>query len=195
MPSSMSALTTCLAEVIRPLGEAEERRAVAAALARVQPSRPVVHGAELRIEKRRGGVPDRQISVLVADLDGYRVHTVVVADGEVVQATEHPELVPPFTTEEIAEATVLAGWDPEVGEATREWGAVPAPFYPPGDPPGATGRRRLVGVHFLDTGDHADVRPLVSAVVDLTGRQVQRVTRHSPTDSNDERSESHGDVR
>jgi hypothetical protein len=127
----MSSLTELLAEVVVPLEEAEERRAVEAALTHLELRRPLVYGAELRIEKRRGSVPDRQVAVLLADLDGFSVYEVVIAeDGTVVEAVKQPQLVPPFSAEEIAEATVLARGHPEVAEAARRWGVRPAVFYP-----------------------------------------------------------------
>jgi hypothetical protein len=100
--------------VIAPLDGAEERRAVEAAVAHVAPRRPVVYGAELRIEKRQRAIPDGQISVLLADLDGYTSQEVIVADdGFVVDTVDYAELVPPCTAEEIEEATVLARNHPD----------------------------------------------------------------------------------
>jgi hypothetical protein len=130
-------------------------------------------------------VPDRQVAVLLADLDGFSVYEVVIAqDGTVVEAAEQPQLVPPFSQEEIAEATVLARGHPGLAEATRRWGVRPAVFYPSGhDHSDDAGEqqsrpRRRVGVHFLDFSDPAAVVPVTSAVVDLTGRVVESVEEH-----------------
>jgi hypothetical protein len=186
----MSSLTERLAEVIVPLEEAEERRAVEAALTHLDLRRPLVYGAELRIEKRRGGVPDRQVAVLLADLDGFSVYEVVIAeDGTVVEAVQHPQLVPPYSAEEIAEATVLARGHPEVAEAARRWGVRPAVFYPSShnhsEKAGEERHRprRWVGVHFLDFSDPTAVVPVMSAVVDLTGRVVDSVDDHQAAGS------------
>jgi len=185
MNGPMSSLTEQLAEVIVPLEEAEERRAVEAALTHLDLHRPVVYGAELRIEKRRGGVPDRQVTVLVADLDGFSVYeAVIVEDGTVTEAIQQPQLVPPFAAEEIAEATVLARSHPEVAETARRWGVRPAVFYPSShDNSEKAGEerhrpRRRVGVHFLDFSDPTATVPVISAVVDLTGRVVESVEDH-----------------
>jgi hypothetical protein len=179
----MSSLTERLTRVIVPLEEAEARQAVEAALAHLDLRRPLVYGVELRIEKRRGGVPDRQALVLAADLDGYSVYEVVVAeDGTVVEAVDRPNVVPAFSQEEIAEATVLARDHPEVADVARRWGVRPAVFYPTrhedDTETGPPRPQRLVGVHFLDFSDPIDVMPLVSAVVDLTGRLVASVQDH-----------------
>jgi len=178
----MSSLTEHLTQVIVPLEEAEARQAVEAALAHLDLRRPLVYGVELRIEKRRGGVPDRQALVLAADADGFSVHEVVVAeDGTVVEAVDRPDVVPPFSEEEIAEATVLARGHPEVADVARRWGVRSAVFYPSrheDDTEAPPRPRRLVGVHFLDFSDPTDVVPLVTAVVDLTGRVVASVQGH-----------------
>jgi hypothetical protein len=143
----------------------------------------LVYGVELRIEKRRGRVPDRHTAVLLADLDGYSVHEVFVAeDGSVVEAVERPHLLPPFSEEELAEATVLARGHPEVAGAIR-WGVRPAAFYPSRHHGEAAGQepylpRRRVGIHYLDFSDPAAVVPVVSVVVDLTGRAVESVEHH-----------------
>jgi hypothetical protein len=185
MNDQMSSLTELLAEVIVPLEEAEHRQAVEAALGHLDLGRPLVYGAELRIQKRRGGVPDRQVTVLLADLDGFSVYEVVIAqDGTVLEAVEQPQLVPPFSPEEIAEATVLARGHSELAEAARRWGVRPAVFYPSGhDHSDEVGKepsrpRRRVGVHFLDFTDPAAVAPVISAVVDLTDRVVESVQYH-----------------
>ena len=70
MNSEMSSLTMDFAEVIAPLGEDQERRAVEAALAHLGLRRPRVYGVELRIDKNRRSLPRRRIGVLLAELDG-----------------------------------------------------------------------------------------------------------------------------
>lgn len=179
MSIERSALTESLMEVITPLGADEERRAVDAALRGFEGRRMRVYGAELRIEKRRGKLPDRAISVLLADLDPYTPYEVVVdADGTVVEAVEQPELVPPFSLTEVSDALAVARRHPEVGDLAERWGVRPAPFYPTTHEHGADephrGRRR-VGIHFLDVADEADVAPLSSVVIDLTTGETESV--------------------
>lgn len=195
MSEPRSPLTRRMAEVVRPLDEAEERRAIETAMARLDLRRPVVHGAELRIEKRRGGVPDREVAVLLADLDGYAVHEVVLdGDGLVVLVEERSDMVPPFTEAEIAEATVVARAQRELAPLARRWGVQPAIFYPHEvGPEGGGSRRRRVGVHFLDANDPLNVRPVASVVVDLTGNQAGAVTHHEQDDRRG--GENHGSVR
>lgn len=181
MTGPMSSLTERLLDVIAPLDEIEARRAVDAALAHIDLRRPLVYGAELRIEKRRRAAPDRRVSVLLADLDGYSVREAIVdEDGAVVEVIEHPDLVPPFSHEEIEEAAVLARAHPELADLARRWGVRPAIFYPPGQEGerALRGRRRRVGVHFLDCSDPAAMVPVASVVVDLSSRAVESVERH-----------------
>ena len=103
MNSEMSPLTRDFAEVIAPLGEDEERRAVEAALAHLGLRRPSVYGVELRIDKNRRSLPRRRIGVLLGELDGYLPYEVVVSDdAAVVSATARPDLMPPFSDEEVA---------------------------------------------------------------------------------------------
>ena len=184
MDNAMSGLTRDLAEVIAPLDDDEERRAVTAALSAVELRRPLVYGVELRIDKRRGAPPHRQIGVLLADLDGYLPYEVIVGDdGMVVAAEARPDLVPPFTEDEVAEAGVLARTDARLAEVTRRWETKPAVYYPTqhghdhDDEPVVPGRR-LVGLHFFDASDPANLVPLASAVVDLTAGDVTSVELH-----------------
>jgi hypothetical protein len=179
MVTDSSALTEALIEVIAPLEVEEERRAVAAALRHFEGRRVRVYGAELRIEKRRGKLPDRAVSVLLADLDPYTPYEVVVdADGTVVEAVEQPELVPPFSGAEVCDAVAVARRHPALGDLAERWGVRPAPFYPSthehGGDESRRGRRR-VGIHFLDVADEADVIPLASVVVDLTSGEPESV--------------------
>jgi hypothetical protein len=176
----MSSLTRELADVILPVSEDEERTAVEAALAHLGLRRPRVYGVELRIEKSRRAVPHRQIGVLLAELDGYLVYDVVVSDdATVVSADARPDLVPPVAEDEVAEAAVLARTDVRIDEVARRWGVGFGPFYPSRhehDGLGGGDRgKRLVGLRYLDAGDLANVVPLLSVVVDLTGRQVMSV--------------------
>src|SRR5215217_766230 len=127
----MSPLSEAMADVIRPLGRDEERRAVEVALGRVPAGRPRVYGVELRIEKRRGRVPDRWVSVLLADLDDYVPREVVVdADGEVVTIEDRADVVPPYTAEEIGDATAIARGESEVGDLVNRWAVKTAVSYP-----------------------------------------------------------------
>lgn len=182
MDASMSSLTEEFSELVIPLGQDEEGMAVEAALARLELRRPMVYGVELRLEKRRRGLPRRQISVVVAELDEYLPYEVVIEDdGNVVSADARPDLVLTFSDEEVAEAAVLARADSRVAEVVRPWGVRFGAFYPSRhehgeDAPGARGRRQ-VGLHFFDARD-VEVVPLVSVVVDLTSREVVSVARH-----------------
>jgi hypothetical protein len=180
----MSPLTRDLTELVVPLGEEEERMAVETALARLDLRRPMIYGVELRIDKRRRALPRRQIGVVLAELDGYLAHEVIVADdGTVVSAEARPDLVPPFSDEEVAEAAVLARADSRVVETAQRWGVRFGTFYPSlheHDHEVAAGERgrRRVGLRFFDARDVANVVPLVSVVVDLTGRDVVAVERY-----------------
>ena len=180
----MSPLTRDLAEVIAPLRDDEERRAAAAALSTLDLRRPAIYGVELRIKKRRGAQPHRQINVLLADLDGYLPHEVIVGDdGTVISAEARPDLVPPFTEDEVAEAAVLARADARLAEVTRRWATRHGVFYPTQhghdhDEVSAERGRRRVGLHFFDTSDPANLLPLASAVVDLTAGEVTSVELH-----------------
>lgn len=178
MASEKSGLTEAITDVIAPLEGDEERRAVDAALGRFEGRRMRVYGAELRIEKRRGKLPDRAVNVLLAELDPYTPYEVVVdADGTVVEAVEQAELVPPFSDAELSDALAIARRDPELGGLAERWGVRPAPFYPTTHDDAAEDRRgrRRVGFHFLDIADDADVVPLASIVVDLTGGETETV--------------------
>jgi hypothetical protein len=181
MAPPISPLTQRLAEVIAPLSPDEERRAIQAALKNVQGERLHVYGAELRIDKRRAGVPARLITVFLADLAGYMPYEVVVdADGEIVEANEQPDRVPPFSPSEIGDALALARSVPEVVELGERWGVTSAVFYPTSHDDGdrdAAGRRR-VGFHFLDISDETAVTPVASIVVDLTAGEVESVNFH-----------------
>jgi len=181
MAAPMSPLTELVAEAAGPLGADEERRAVDAALGALRGRRLQVYGAELRVDKRRGEPPLRRISVGLADLAGYLPYEVLVDErGEVVEVQEQPELVPPFSGREVAEAAVLARAHPELAEVADRWGVATAAFYPTAhdhDHPGPAGRRR-VGLHYLDVRDPDAVRPVASAVVDLIGGGVESVAHH-----------------
>jgi hypothetical protein len=178
--SPISPLTRRLAEVIVPLSRDEERRAIEAALANVTGERLHVYGAELRIDKRRSSVPARQITVLLADLAGYLPYEVVVdAGGEVIEANEQADLVPPFSETEVGDGLALARSVAEIVELGERWGVSPAVFYPTDhDEPGAP-RRRRVGFHFLDSSDETAVRPIASIVDDHTGGEVESVNFHN----------------
>jgi hypothetical protein len=184
--SPISPLTERLAEVIVPLSPDEERRAIEVALASVKGERLHVYGAELRIDKRRSSLPERLVSVFLADLAGYLPYEVVVdAGGEVMEANEQPDLVPPFSELEVGDALALARSVAEVVELGERWGVSPAVFYPTGhgqehdhDPAGAP-RRRRIGFHFLDSSEETTVTPVASVVVDLTRSEVESFTFHS----------------
>ena len=182
MNAERSALTEALLGVITPLARDEERRAIDAALGSFDGRRVRVYGAELRIEKRRGRVPDRAVGVLLADLDPYTPYEVLVdADGAVVDAIEHRELVPPFSAAEICDATAIARRHPALADLAERWGVRPAPFYPTAHEHGGDEKRhgrRRVGIHFLDIADEANVVPLASVVVDLTSGETESVREH-----------------
>jgi hypothetical protein len=165
-------------EVVGPLDEQEQRRAVDAALAHLGLQRPMVYGVELRIDKDRGRVPRRRIGVLLAELDGYLAYDVVVSDGaEVLSADARPDLVPPFTDDEVAQAAFVARTDARVDEVARVWGVSVGSFYP-SQHRHDDGRRRLVGLHYFDVRGDANVVPLISVVVDLTGRDIVSIESH-----------------
>jgi transposase-like protein len=169
---------------VSPLTRHEERLAVEAALDAVRSERLRVYGAELRVEKNPEGGMSRQVFVLVADLDGYTPFEVIV-DPEavrIVEVLERPELVPPFSVDEIREAIVLARSDGTVRELADRWGVEAATFYPTSRENGSegSGRRRRLGLHLLDTNDPSVTVPVASVVVDLTAAKVESVELHGP---------------
>jgi hypothetical protein len=177
MVGDRSPLTEALIDVIAPLEAEEERRALDAALGSFEGRRMRVYGAQLRIDKRRGNVPDRSVAVLLADVDPYTPYEVTIdADGAVVQTIEQPDLVPPFSGVEISDALALARRHPRLADLVERWDVRPAHFYPTTHPHGVDeprrGRRR-VGIHFLDVADQANVIPLVSVVVNLTSGELE----------------------
>lgn len=181
MSSQTSSLTDALSEAFRPLEREEEGRAVIAARDRIRGGRVEVYGVELRIEKRRGERPTRLVSVLLGDLDDYAVHEVVVDDGgEVIGVEELVDFVPPFTSNETADAIAIARGHADLQEVAARWGVETATSYPPSE--SSVDRRerraRLVTVRFLDTSTPNDVVPVSTVVVNLSGRAVISVEHH-----------------
>jgi hypothetical protein len=162
----MSRLTEQLADLIAPLGEDEQRRAVEAANAFLGESRLRLHGAELVVDKRLPGSPVRQITVWLTD-DGGSVHEVVVdGDGVVVDASSHDDLVLPFRAEEIEKAVAIAEASQQVASVAQDRNVARASFYPTHAAEIHRSTRRI-GLHYFDATDRASLRPLLSVVVDL----------------------------
>jgi hypothetical protein len=169
----MSPLTERLGDVIAPIDEEEARRAIDAALAHVGGRQLRVHGAELRLDKRRRQNPVRQVTVWLADAGGT-VHEVVIdADGNVLNVDAHDDVVLPFLSEEIDEAAAIAATQPEISAVVEEPGVARAAFYPTHATPDHHTAGRRVGFHYFDARDPEALAPLASVVVDLIAGQIE----------------------
>jgi hypothetical protein len=167
----MSPLTERLTDVIVPLDEEEERRAIDAALAHVGGRRLRLYGAELRLEKRRRQTPVRHVTVWLADTRAT-VHEVVIdAEGNVVHVDVHDDLVLPFLPEEIEEATAIAATHPEIPDRVDE--PARAVFHPAHATPHHHTAGRRVGFHYFDARDPEALSPLASVVVDLVTGKIE----------------------
>jgi hypothetical protein len=169
----MSPLTERLTDVIVPLDEEEERRAIDAALAHVGGRRLRLYGAELRLEKRRRQTPVRHVTVWLADTRAT-VHGVVIdAEGNVVHVDVHDDLVLPFLPEEIEEATAIAATHPEIPDRVDEPNVARAVFHPAHATPDHHTAGRRVGFHYFDARDPEALSPLASVVVDLVTGEIE----------------------
>lgn len=178
MKSYMSDLTREYKRVLAPVGKAEERRAVRAAvdwlIAQAGETRDLryrVLGAELRIEKprRREEVPPRWIEVLIADYTHRRnLQVTLDADGKVVEGGALAGLQPAFHVDEVREAREIAERDPRV----KRWAKVKQSFAGAFAPDADRENRRLVGLRYLAAEAEDQARPLGTVVVDLYGCEI-----------------------
>lgn len=178
MASYMSDRTRQYEQLLAPLGEDEERRAVSAAVdwttAQAGGARDLryrVLGAALRIEKprRREEVPPRWIQVLIADYTHRRNLQVTIDDaGAVVEGGELAGLQPAFHRDEVREARQIAERDPRVARWARVERAFAGAFAPGVD----RENRRLVGLRYLAAEDEGQATPLGTVVVDLYGGTI-----------------------
>lgn len=168
-------------QAVSPLTRGEERTAIKAARQRIAAERLYVYGAELHVTKRGDRPPLRQVRVVLADLGGYTPYEVLVdpEGGEVVDVRERSDLVPPFSSEEMRNALVLARSNGQIEEVANRPEVKPAMFYPIDHEHGSEHRehRRRVGIHYLDTSGPTAV-PVADAVVDLTGGGIESFVIH-----------------
>jgi|SRR5215216_623530 len=185
MKSYMSDLTRAYKRVLAPVGKAEERRALRAAVdwmtaqaGNARDLRYRVLGAELRIEKprRREEVPPRWIQVLIADYTNRRnLQVTLDSEGSVVEGGELGGLQPAFHADEVGEAREIAERDPRVKRWARTKGSFAGAFAPDAD----RENRRLVGLRYLAEEKEDQARPLGTVVVDLYGRELVDLTDYT----------------
>lgn len=203
MAGEMSELTERLIPILGPLDEKEERLAVECAMAHLTTRYPEmadggyrVIGAEVRLDKpRRGRVPQRLVTVLVADYTARRAHEVAVgAKGRIVGSVVLEGFNAPFLPEEVREAQERAREDERVGSLARRPDVTVAAFVPE---PARHAGLRPVGLHYF-TADPAgtELRPLATVVVELaTGGVVSFRDDVSSGPGSEERGDSRGSVR
>jgi hypothetical protein len=163
---------------IPPLGEADARRAIGSALSAIGRRRVRVYDAELHVEKDTEGRPRRLVRVILADLEPYlpRIAIVDPQTAEVVSSVERPDLVIPFSADEIGQAKAIARSEEDLADGMDRGRLAAAIFYPPAPEPEQKHDRhrsgRRIGIVFLDlTGERA--QPAGRVVVDLgEGRVV-----------------------
>lgn len=178
MKSCMSDLTRKYRRVLAPLGKAEERRALRAAVGwmtaqagNARDLRYRVLGAELRIEKprRREEVPPRWIEVLIADYTHRRnLQVTIDSEGSVVEGGALAGLQPAFHADEVREAREIAERDPRV----KRWAKAKRSFAGAFAPNADRENRRLVGLRYLAAEKEGQARPLGTVVVDLYGGEI-----------------------
>ena len=187
--SSMSDLTRRLLKVMVPLSRSDERKAVAVVTAymrdRQRPetsSRFRVFPPALSIEKpsKRGGVPPRQIRVLVADYAGKRnLDFVLDARARVVSVAPYRGQST-FHREEIAEARTIAEADARVVRLARRRGVFASEFAP--EPEAADGSR-MVGLRYILAVRGGRFQPLARVVVNLSEARLAAIETADIADS------------
>ena len=175
----MSELTERTRGVLAPLTEAEEARAVEAALASGTHGLedPFVRGVEVAVNKprRRGDAPTRRVRVVLTERHGAVAHEVVVdSDGAIFEERQLGAMNLPYTDEEIEQARAVAVRDEQLARQLVDRAYGVGTFGPS---LGESGHR-LVGLHFVDVTDPDSPRPIVSAVVDLATGAVAREPNH-----------------
>ena len=184
MAGEASAITKRARDIVAPLGDEEEQRAVETALAHFSADRAAlrVYGAELAIEKRRGKVPERRVRVLVALRGSSLVHEVLIdASGDIAAVEERPSLNLPYLADEVEEATAIAARDERVADLLGDRVVGVGTFAPKND----ERSHRLVGLHYLDTEDPHAPRPLATVVVDLAADEALSVRDDSAGSARD----------
>lgn len=181
--SPKSTFARKLTKVLKPLTQAEAKKAIKATIEHLEPelvrgdvSRYRVIGAELSITrpKEREALPIRQIEVLVVDYLNRRHVRGVVEDGRVVEA-HTLDYQPAISSDEIAEATELvAAAEPDFKKLARRKGVFVS-HYAPGQRERGT---RRIGLYYLSTGRDGLAQILATAEVDLVERKV--LTLRSP---------------
>lgn len=179
MAHDISEVTERMREVLAPLSDEEERRAIDAALAALADrlEDPVIRGVELLVNKprRRGDRPDRHLRVVLTERFGALAHEVVLgSDGALIAARELGPLNLPYTPEEIEQAHAVAVSDEHVGRQLVDRNYRVGSFGPALDDSG----HRLVGLHFVDITDPNIPQPIISAVVDLAAGVVIEEPNH-----------------
>ncbi len=179
MPSTTSAFTQKMTNVLKPLARAESTRAVKAAVRYLEPelvrdgkSRFRVLGAELSVTrpKDRTVIPKRQVEVLVVDYLNRRHVRVVVERGRVVEVRTL-DYQPAIHDEEVTEATELAATVPELRKFARRKGVFVSPYTFSRCEPG----ERRFGLYYLSPGRDGLAEILASVEVDLVEERVLEV--------------------
>jgi len=152
MKANLSPQTRKLARVLRPLTRAETKRAVSTAVAYLLPeltrdglTRFRALGAELYLSRpTEKGPLSRLIEVVVVDYLNRR-HLRVIVDGSQVAEVRELDWQPPFSAEEIAEASAIAAQDPRLRRIVRRRGVFASAFSPGANLPG----QRRIGLRYL----------------------------------------------
>lgn len=200
MPSTKSTFARNLKKVLKPLTQAEAKRAVQATIDHLKPelvrgeaSRFRVIGAEIAITrpKEREAIPIRQIEVLVVDYLNRRHVRSVVEEGRVVEARTL-DYQPAISSEEIVEATELvAAADPDFKKLARRKGVFVSHYAPGQIEAGA----RRIGLYFLSTGRDGLAQILATAEVDLVEQKVLAVRSPGQAPTTQTEGGRHGGLR
>jgi hypothetical protein len=163
-----------------PLGREEARRATEVALAALDKRRVRIYGTELHVEKDEQRRARRLVAVTLADLEPYLPYVVIVdpETGSAVKVDERPDLVVPFSDDEIGQARAIARVEADLADGLDRRGFVSAVFYPTahGHDQGPQSAARRIGLSFFDDGEDGR-RPVARVIVDLGSGRVTSVDR------------------
>jgi hypothetical protein len=166
-----------------PLGREEARKATEVAIASIDRRRVRVYGAELHVEKDEQRRARRLVSIVLADLEPYLPYVVIVdpETGSAVKVDERPDLVIPFSDDEIGQARAIARAEADLAEGLDRRQFVSAVFYPTAHghddhDRGAGSPARRVGLAFFDDSDEGR-RPVARVIVDIGLGRVTSVDR------------------
>jgi hypothetical protein len=165
-----------------PLGREEARRATEVALATIDRRRVRVYGTELHVEKDEQRRARRLVSITLADLDPYLPYVVIVdpETGSAVKVDERPDLVVPFSDDEIGQARAIARAEADLAEGLDRRSLVAAVFYPTAHDhdhdQGLQSPARRIGLAFFNDDDDRR-RPIARVIVDLGTGRVTSVER------------------